>query len=65
MPRLAAAVHAKQSTERLTKDELRVAAMRELSVSKNAFDFGWIAAIEDTRRHDWYEPLRQWLRITS
>ena len=30
----------------LTKDELRSAAMRELNVSKSAFDFGWMAAIE-------------------
>jgi hypothetical protein len=36
----------------LTKDELRSAAMRELNVSKSAFDFGWMAAIEDTGRHD-------------
>ena len=43
----------------LTKDELRSAAMRELNVSKSAFDFGWMAAIEDTGRHDWYEPLRR------
>ena len=49
----------------LTKDELRSAAMRELSVSKNAFDLGWIAAIEDSGRHDWYEPLRRRLRIKS
>ena len=42
----------------LTKDELRSAAMRELKVSKNAFDFAWMAAIDDTGRHDWYEPLR-------
>ena len=32
----------------LTKDELRVAAMRELHVSKLSFDMGWIIAIEDT-----------------
>lgn len=49
----------------LTKDELRVAAMRELNVSKNAFDLGWIAAIEDTGRRDWYEPLRKRLRSKS
>jgi hypothetical protein len=42
----------------LTKDELRVAAMRELNVSKNAFDLAWIDAIGTTSRHDWYEPLR-------
>jgi len=29
----------------LTKENLRIAAMRELKVSKNAFDFGWMAAI--------------------
>jgi hypothetical protein len=33
----------------LTKAELREAAMRELKVSKNSFDFGWISAIEETR----------------
>jgi hypothetical protein len=49
----------------LTKDELRSAAMRELKVSKSAFDFGWMAAIEDTGRHDWYEPLRRRLHIKS
>jgi hypothetical protein len=42
-----------------TKAELRDAAMRELKVSKNSFDFGWIEAIERTGRHDWYEPLRR------
>jgi hypothetical protein len=30
-----------------------------LNVSKNAFDFAWIDAIETTGRHDWYEPLRR------
>ena len=49
----------------LTKDELRIAAMRELKVSKNAFDFGWMAAIEYTGRHDWYELLRRHLRVKS
>ena len=49
----------------LTKDELRSAAMRELKVSKNASDFAWMAAIEDTGRHDWYEPLRRRLRTKS
>ena len=49
----------------LTKDELRSAAMRELKVSKNAFDFAWMAAIEDAGRHDWYEPLRRRLRTRN
>jgi hypothetical protein len=41
------------------KTELCDAAMPELGVSKSAFDFGWIEAIEQTGRHDWYEPLRR------
>jgi hypothetical protein len=49
----------------LTKEELRSAAMRELNVSKLSFDMGWIMAIDDTGRHDWYEPLRRRLRIRS
>jgi hypothetical protein len=49
----------------LTKDELRNAAMRELKVSKLSFEMGWIMAIEDTGRHDWYEPLRRRLRIKN
>jgi hypothetical protein len=43
----------------LTKAELRDAAVRELKVSKNSFDFEWIEVIEQTGRYDWYEPLRQ------
>jgi hypothetical protein len=49
----------------LTKAELRDAAMRELKVSKNSFDFAWILAIEETGRHDWYEPLRRRFRTKS
>jgi len=49
----------------LTKAELRSAAMRELKVSKNAFDVAWVVAIEDAGRHDWYEPLRKRLRVKS
>jgi hypothetical protein len=49
----------------LTKAELREAAMRELQISKNSFDFAWIKAIEDTGRHDWYEPLRRRFRTKS
>ena len=45
--------------------ELRVVAMRQLNVSKTSFDFAWIDAIEKTRRHDWYEPLRRRPRIKS
>jgi hypothetical protein len=49
----------------LTKDELRSVAMRELDVSKLSFDMGWIMAIEDAGRHDWYEPLRRRLRVKN
>ena len=49
----------------VTKDEFRSAAMRELRVSKNAFDFAWMAAIGDTGRHDWYEPLRKRVRTKT
>ena len=43
----------------LTKDELRAAAMRKLSISKNSFDFAGIDVIERTGRQDWYEPMRR------
>jgi hypothetical protein len=49
----------------LTKDELRVAAIRQLNVSKSSFDFAWIDAIETTDRHDWYEPLPRRRRTKS
>ena len=45
--------------KRVSKAALRDAAMRELKISKNSFDAAWIAAIEETGRHDWYEPLRR------
>lgn len=48
-----------------TKEELRAAAMRDLAVSKSSFDFAWIAAIEETGRQDWYEPLRRPLRTKN
>jgi hypothetical protein len=43
----------------LTKSELRRAAIEELKVSKYSFNFAWINAIEQTGRHDWYQPLRR------
>ena len=49
----------------LTKAELREAAIRELKVSKNSFDFGWISAIEVTGRYDWREPLKHRFRSKS
>jgi hypothetical protein len=49
----------------LTRAELCDAATRELKVSKKSFDCAWIEAIEQTGRHDWYEPLRRRLRVKS
>jgi hypothetical protein len=49
----------------LTKAELREAAMRELKISKNSFDFAWIAAILETGREDWRQPLRHRYRSKS
>jgi hypothetical protein len=41
-----------------TKDEYRELATSDLGTfSKSAFDHAWIAAIEDSGRQDWYEPL--------
>jgi hypothetical protein len=41
-----------------TKDEYRQLATADLGTfSKAAFDHGWIAAIEDSGRQNWYEPL--------
>jgi hypothetical protein len=44
----------------LTKTELS-----ELKVSKVSFNCAWINAIEQTGRHDWYEPLRRRLRTKN
>ena len=41
-----------------TKDEYRQMATVDLGTfSKAAFDHAWIAAIEDSGRQDWYDPL--------
>jgi len=49
----------------LTKSELCRAAMEELKVSKNSFNSAWINAIEETGRHDWYQPLRRRFRAKN
>ena len=49
----------------LTKAELRDAAIQELKVPKNSFELGVIQVIEETGRHDWYQPLRRRLRVKS
>ena len=58
MPRLLLPIMQNGQPKLLTKDELRVAAIRQLNVSKSSFDFAWIDAIETIVRHDWYQPLR-------
>ncbi|MGD9784051.1 MAG: hypothetical protein AB7E80_17090 [Hyphomicrobiaceae bacterium] len=47
-----------------SKAELCTIAMRDLRVSKCSFDQAWISAIEESGRHDWYEPLRARRRRT-
>ena len=42
-----------------TKAELQAKAIADLNVSKNCFNGTWIRVIEETGRHDWYEPLRK------
>jgi hypothetical protein len=59
MPRLVLNLMRDNQPKFLTKAELLEVAMRDLKVSKNSFDFGWIEAIEQSVRHDWYEPLRR------
>ena len=40
-----------------TKEQYRQLAAAELGpISKAAFDFAWISAIENTGRQDWYDP---------
>ena len=46
----------------LTKDELRDAAMRELKVSKNAFDFAWIWPARLVRA---FTSTTPWQKLTT
>ncbi len=40
-----------------TKEQYRQLAIAALGpMSKAAFDFAWVSAIEDSGRQDWYEP---------
>ncbi len=41
----------------LIRDELRVAAMRQLNVSKSSFGFAWIDAIETRGSYQSWRPL--------
>ena len=54
-----------QSAKAETESELRRAAMEELKVSKNSFNVSWVGAIEETRRHIWYQPLRRRFRTKN
>jgi hypothetical protein len=40
-----------------TKSELRQLAIEKFSVSQNAFDGGWIQAIEESGNRHWYDSL--------
>lgn len=49
---------ARGSPKAFTKEQYRQLATVDLGAfSKAAFDHAWIAAIEDSGRQDWYEPL--------
>jgi hypothetical protein len=50
-------VMASSSIRTRTKADLRAEAVERFKVSKNAFDFAWIDAIEKTGNPHWYEPL--------
>ena len=51
--------HAGQTAKVFDESRAREAAMRDLKVSKKSFDSGWIEAIGQSGRHDWYKPLRR------
>ena len=40
-----------------TKEELFAWARENIAATRQNFDAGWVWAIEDMSRHDWYEPL--------
>jgi len=40
-----------------TKGELRQLAIEKFGVSQNAFDGGWIMAIEESGNRHWYDSL--------
>jgi hypothetical protein len=50
-------IMASSSVKTRTKADLRTEAIERFKVSKNAFDFAWVDAIEKTGNHHWYEPL--------
>jgi len=54
---------AKSREKPATKEALCAEAMRRWKVSRNAFDGGWGAAIEETGNHHWYQPGKRGQRI--
>jgi hypothetical protein len=58
-------IMASSSIKTRTKADLRSEAIERFKVSKNAFDFAWIDAIEKTGNHHWYEPLPRSRRKAS
>jgi hypothetical protein len=58
-------IMALSSVKTRTKADLRSEAIERLKISKNAFDFAWIDAIEKTGNHHWYEPLARYRKRKS
>jgi hypothetical protein len=58
-------IMASSSIKTRTKADLRSETIERFKVSKNAFDFAWIDAIEKTGNHHWYEPLPRSRRKAS
>ena len=63
--RVAASISAKQTTKVPDQSRVRDAVRRELNVPKNSVEFAWIEAIEQTGRHDWYDPLCRRVRFKN
>ena len=75
-PRVLGCVRCDKATARLAaissctsrpqrKADLRDEAIERFAVSKSAFDFAWIWAIEETGNRPWYEPLPRSRRKTT
>jgi hypothetical protein len=58
-------IMASSSVKTRTKAYLRSESIERFRVSKSAFDFAWIDAIEKTGNHHWYEPLPRSQRKAS
>jgi hypothetical protein len=56
---------AASSEKTRTKADLRDEAIERFAVSKSAFDFAGIWAIEETGNRHWYEPLPRSRRKTT